>query len=225
MHYLLFYEVDDDYVSKRAEFRNEHLKKAWQSSERGELMLGGALANPLDGAVLLFKGDSPEIAERFAKADPYVTGGAVKRWYVREWTTVAGEDAAAPIHPNPDEYPTKLQAASSESQANSSFAKGAIVRIWRGHSLAEKAPKYTRHATETVFPKLRKVPGNRGAFLMERRINRKIEFLVLSLWDSMEAIQKFAAQNPDQAVVEPDAKAVLSDFDDYVTHYTVVNAT
>src|SRR6267154_4559969 len=101
MHYLLFYEVGEDYVSRRAEFRDAHLEKAWKASERGELLLGGALANPVDGAVLLFRGDSPDVAEKFAKADPYVTSGTVKRWHVREWTTVAGEDSAMPIRPNP----------------------------------------------------------------------------------------------------------------------------
>lgn len=100
MHYLLFYEVGDDYVSRRAEFRAAHLEKAWQASERGELVLAGALASPVDGAVLLFQGDSPEVAERFAKADPYVTSAVVKRWYVREWTTVAGEGAATPVRPD-----------------------------------------------------------------------------------------------------------------------------
>ena len=99
MHYLLFYEVGDDYVTKRAAFRDVHLEKAWKASERGELLLGGAFANPVDGAVLLFQGNSPDVAENFAKADPYVTSGAVKRWYVREWTTVAGKDATAPIRP------------------------------------------------------------------------------------------------------------------------------
>lgn len=99
MHYLLFYEVAEDYVSRRAGFRRAHLEKAWQASARGELVLGGALANPVDGAVLLFQGDSPDVAEKFAKADPYVTSGAVKRWYVREWTTVVGDDAATPIRP------------------------------------------------------------------------------------------------------------------------------
>ena len=99
MHYLLFYEVGEDYVSKRAQFRDAHLAKAWKASEHGELLLGGALANPVDGAVLLFQGDSPEVAEKFAKADPYVTSGAVKRWYVREWTTVAGKEAVTPVRP------------------------------------------------------------------------------------------------------------------------------
>jgi uncharacterized protein YciI len=97
MHYLLFYEVGDDYVPKRAQFRELHLKKAWEASERGELVLAGAFAKPVDGAVLLFKGDSPDVAEKFAKTDPYVVNGAVKRWYVREWTTVAGQGAATPI--------------------------------------------------------------------------------------------------------------------------------
>ena len=99
MHYLLFYEVGEDYVVRRAEFRDLHLAKGWAASDRGELVLGGALANPVDGAVLLFKGDSPAVAENFANSDPYVLNGLVKRWYVREWTTVAGELAAVPIHP------------------------------------------------------------------------------------------------------------------------------
>jgi uncharacterized protein YciI len=97
MHYLLFYEVVDDYVERRAALRSAHLEKAWAASERGELVLGGALANPVDGAVLLFTGDSPAVAESFAKADPYVTEGLVREWRVREWTTVAGATASTPI--------------------------------------------------------------------------------------------------------------------------------
>jgi uncharacterized protein len=100
MHYLLFYEVGEDYVSRRAPFRDAHLEKAWKASERGEILLAGALANPVDGVVLVFQGDSPEVAEKFAKTDPYVTNGVVKRWYVREWTTVVGKDAAIPVRPN-----------------------------------------------------------------------------------------------------------------------------
>jgi uncharacterized protein YciI len=100
MHYLLFYEVGEDYVARRGEFRNAHLTLAWKASGRGELLLGGAFANPVDGAVLLFKGDSPAVAEAFAKADPYVTNGIVTRWYVREWTTVAGEGSATPVRPS-----------------------------------------------------------------------------------------------------------------------------
>jgi uncharacterized protein YciI len=100
MHYLLFYEVGEDYVSRRAEFRNAHLELGWKASDRGELVLAGALANPIDGAVLLFKGDSPEVAEKFARADPYVINGIVRRWYVREWATVAGKDSTVPIRPD-----------------------------------------------------------------------------------------------------------------------------
>jgi uncharacterized protein YciI len=99
MHYLLMYDVADDYIDRRGTFRETHLKKAWESHARGELILGGALADPVDGTVLLFCGDSPKIAEDFAKADPYVTNGLVTRWRVREWTTVVGETATQPIRP------------------------------------------------------------------------------------------------------------------------------
>jgi uncharacterized protein len=99
VHYLLFYEVTDDYLAKRAQLRSAHLEKAWAASERGELVLAGAFAHPVDGAVLLFTGDSPAVAENFAKADPYVTQGLVRKWRVREWTTVAGKAATTPVRP------------------------------------------------------------------------------------------------------------------------------
>ena len=98
-HYLLFYEVVDDYATRRAAFRSAHLDLAWKANERGELVLAGALANPPDQAIFLFKGESPAAAEAFAKADPYVANGIVKRWYIREWTTVVGESAANPVRP------------------------------------------------------------------------------------------------------------------------------
>ena len=99
-HYILFYEFVEDYLERRAEFRTAHLGLAWKASDRGEIVLGGALTNPTDGAVIVFKGHSPEIAENFAKTDPYVINGLVKRWHVREWTTVVGPDAASPVKPD-----------------------------------------------------------------------------------------------------------------------------
>jgi uncharacterized protein YciI len=93
MHYLLFYDVVDNYGEKRTPFRKDHIAHARAAADRGELVLAGALANPVDGTVLLFKGDSPASAEAFAKADPYVTNGLVTKWRVREWTTVIGKDA------------------------------------------------------------------------------------------------------------------------------------
>lgn len=97
MHYLLFYEFVPDYVERRAEFRAHHLQLAWESQARGELILAGAFANPVDGATLLFKCDSHEIPERFVAADPYVLSGLVTSWRIREWTTVVGKDAANPV--------------------------------------------------------------------------------------------------------------------------------
>jgi hypothetical protein len=97
MHYLLFYDVADDYLERRPDFRGAHLAYARRAVERGELVLGGALADPVDGAVLLFRGSSASVAKRFAESDPYVTNGLVKRWRVREWTTVVGTEAETPV--------------------------------------------------------------------------------------------------------------------------------
>ncbi len=92
MHYLLMYDVVDDYVTRRAPLRAAHIALARQAAARGEIVLGGAL-NPPEGVVLLFRGESPAAAEAFAKADPYVQNGLVTSWRVREWTTVVGPDA------------------------------------------------------------------------------------------------------------------------------------
>jgi uncharacterized protein YciI len=94
VHYILFYDVVEDYMEKRAEFRDAHLKLAKQAHERGELVLAGALTDPADGAVLVFQGTSPEVAAAFANADPYVINGLVTAWVVREWATVIGEGSS-----------------------------------------------------------------------------------------------------------------------------------
>ena len=98
-HYLLRYDFVADYATRRAQFRSAHLNLAWAAHDRGELLLAGALTDPIDTGVLLFRGDSPDVAERFARADPYVVNGLVLSWQVREWSTVAGALAANPMRP------------------------------------------------------------------------------------------------------------------------------
>jgi uncharacterized protein YciI len=77
MHYLLIYDTAPDYLEKRSQFRAEHLRLAWEAHERGELVLAGALSDPVDGAILLL----------------------IARWRIRPWTTVVGKDAGTPIRP------------------------------------------------------------------------------------------------------------------------------
>jgi uncharacterized protein YciI len=98
-HYLLIYDLSDDYLARRAEFRGLHLELAWAAHERGELVLGGALTEPADRAILMFKGETSEVARDFAKSDPYVTSGLIKSWTVRPWLTVVGALAANPVKP------------------------------------------------------------------------------------------------------------------------------
>lgn len=97
MHYLLIYDLSPEYLAKRGEYRTEHLELAWQAHERGELVLGGALMEPTDTAILMFQGEGPEAAEAFAKNDPYVKNGLIEKWRVQQWMTVVGKDASAPV--------------------------------------------------------------------------------------------------------------------------------
>ena len=96
MHYILFYDVVDNYVERRAPFRALHLAHAKAALDRGELVLGGALADPADGAILVFRGETPGAAEIFAQSDPYVLNGVVTKWRVRKWATVIGQGASPP---------------------------------------------------------------------------------------------------------------------------------
>ncbi|WP_020651482.1 YciI-like protein [Massilia niastensis] len=99
MHYVLTYDLAPDYLERRGEFRDAHLKLAWEAHERGELLLAGALAEPVDQAVLIFQCDTPEPVQLFAARDPYVTHGLVRAFHVRQWNTVVGEQAATPVRP------------------------------------------------------------------------------------------------------------------------------
>jgi uncharacterized protein YciI len=97
MHFMLFYDYVPDYLERRGSLRQAHLSYAQAAIDRGELLLGGAFADPPNGAMILFRADSPAVAQEFAKADPYVRNGLVTKWWVREWTTVVGEGAAQPV--------------------------------------------------------------------------------------------------------------------------------
>lgn len=99
MHYVLIYDYAPDYLERRADFRDAHLKLAWESHARGEFQLGGVLADPVDSALLWFKAESPAVVEEFVANDPYVKNGLVVKWRIRPWMTVAGALAEAPIHP------------------------------------------------------------------------------------------------------------------------------
>ena len=93
VHWLLLYDVVDDYLERRPAFRAAHLAHAAAAHERGELLFAGALAEPPDGAVLGFLADGPDVAEAFARDDPYVVNGLIKSWRVRRWVMVVGEGA------------------------------------------------------------------------------------------------------------------------------------
>jgi uncharacterized protein YciI len=89
--YLLLYDLVDDYLERRGEFRGDHLALAKAAYERGDLVLGGALADPADRAVLAWRTDDPAVVEDFVRSDPYVAHGLVTHWQVRPWTVVIGD--------------------------------------------------------------------------------------------------------------------------------------
>jgi uncharacterized protein YciI len=89
-YFALFYDVVDDFVSRRTAYREEHLRFAREAHDRGELILAGALTDPADRALLIFRAADRSVVEEFARNDPYVINGLVTRREIRPWNVVIG---------------------------------------------------------------------------------------------------------------------------------------
>jgi len=97
-----------------------------------------------------------------------------------------------------------------------------IARTWHGKATAEHAPAYVGHLRGSVLPQLERIAGYRDAYILQRQSDDAVEFMVMTLWESMDAIHAFAGEHPEVAVVEPEARAVISGYDHEVAHYEVV---
>lgn len=95
-YYLLEYDVVPDYLERRKEFRKAHLALAWAASDRNEMILGGPVSEGSPDGLMLFRGESPAVAENFARNDPYTINGLVTAWRVRQWVTTVGKTSLAP---------------------------------------------------------------------------------------------------------------------------------
>jgi len=201
-YYALFYEVVDDFVARRAPFRQEHLRLANETRERGEIVFAGALAEPADRALIVFHAADESNAESFARKDPYVLNGLVKKWEVRPWNVVVGNEPA--------------------STASSAPPTGAILRRWSARTTEAQLPKYLDHFSKNVLPELRRVPGYLGATVSLRRAEGEVEILVETNWRSLDSIRNFAGSDLEAAVVAPEAAALLTSFDRRVRHSEIV---
>ena len=201
-YYAVFYEVVDDFVARREAYRGEHLRRVSESYERGELILGGALAEPADRGLLVFHVADKRTALAFVENDPYVVSGLVKRWEVRPWQVVTGNEVATdPIVPK---HPTE------------------ILRAWSARTSEQNWPRYREHFTKNVLAELNKLPGYLGATLSVRAAGEQREILVETYWRSLDAVRKFAGVDIDTAVVSSEAAAVLTEYDKSARHYEVV---
>jgi len=188
----------DDYVARRGEFRELHLGAARAARERGELVLAGAFAEPVDRALLVFRTDEKSKVEDFARKDPYVVNGLVKKWEVRPWKVVVGQ----------------------EPPARSADA-GTVLRHWSARTSGSQLPKYLDHFSKNVLPELRRVNGYLGATVSVRHIGNEAEILVVTSWRSLESIRDFAGPDLEAAVVAPEAAALLTNFDRRVRHHEI----
>jgi uncharacterized protein len=198
-YYALIYETVDDYVARRAEFRELHLRMAREVRERGELIFGGAFDDPVDRALLVFHVDDKRKVEDFARKDPYVVNGLVKKWEVRPWKVVVGQEQRAP-------------------SAVPAVPMGAILRHWSARTTETQLPKYLEHLSKNVLPELRQINGFLGVTVSVRHSTSEAEIFVETMWRSLDAISGFAGADLEAAVVAPEAAALLTDYDRRVRH-------
>src|SRR5258708_14747037 len=199
-YYALFYELVDDMVNRRVPFREEHLRLARESRERGELVLAGALTDPVDRALLVFHVDDKSKVEASARKDPYVVNGLAKKWEVRPWNVVVGNDRPA---------------------SPAATLPGAITRHWSARTTEAQLPRYLDHFSINVVPELRRVAGYLGATISLRRLESQIEIVVETTWRSLDAIRNFAGPDLEAAVVADEAATLLTNFDRRVRHYEI----
>lgn len=200
-YYALFYEVVDDFVARRAPFRGEHLRRANEANARGDIVLAGALAEPPDRALIVFHTEDKSKVEEFARKDPYVVNGLVKKWEVRPWNVVIGN---------------------KESTPSVTAASGTILRQWTARATQGQWPRYRAYFSAKVLPELRKVDGFLGARLCVRHVESEVEILVETSWRSLESMRDFAGPDLEVAVVFEEAAAMLTKFDGRVRHYETV---
>ena len=101
-----------------------------------------------------------------------------------------------------------------------------IARLWRGQTaIATNTEAYFRYLTGTLFPSLKDLAGHHGAWIMRRDVDGRTEFLAMTLWESRQAIEAFAGADIAKAIVEPEARAVLAEFDEFARHYEVAFRT
>jgi uncharacterized protein YciI/heme-degrading monooxygenase HmoA len=198
-YYALLYELVDDMVTRRVPFREEHLRLARESRERGDLVLAGALTEPVDRALLVFHVDDKSKVEAFARKDPYVVNGLAKKWEVRPWNVVVGNQP--PV-----------------SSTSPALATGSILRRWSARTNESQLPKYLEHFSKNVVPELRRVPGYLGVSVSTRRLQDEVEVVVETTWRSLESIRAFAGPDLEAAVVADQAAALLTHFDRRVCH-------
>jgi len=195
-YYALFYEVVDNFIDRRVPFRQEHLRLANEARERGEIVFAGALAEPAS-ALIVFHVDDKTKAESFARNDPYVQNGLVKKWEVRPWNVVVGNEPSAS---------SKLP------------APGGILLRWTARTTEAQLPKYLEHFSKNVLPELRRAPGYLGATVSLRRLENEVEIAVETTWRSLESIRALAGPDLEAAVVPDEAAALLTTFDRRVQH-------
>ena len=100
-----------------------------------------------------------------------------------------------------------------------------IARTWHGTATPANAGAYRNHFITRVAPHLKEITGHHGAHLLQREVDGRVEFLAVTLWDSIETIKQFSGPDPERGNVEPEARAAVLSFDEFAGNYEVAYST
>lgn len=202
-YFALFYDTVDDYVARRAQFRAQHLEKAREAYARGELILAGALADPVDRALLVFRTPDQQAVEEFARHDP-----------------VRHPGARAKLGGPPVERRDRQRSGGAGTAATGA-GRPMIARVWTARAASGQAAPYAAHLRGVVLPAIEQLAGYEGATVLQRQDGDDIEIVVMTWWRSLEDVRAFAGDEPVRAVVADAAQALLARFDREVRHFDV----
>ena len=94
-----------------------------------------------------------------------------------------------------------------------------IARLWHGYTNPANADAYEQLLRAKILPGIHRVKGYQGAYLLRRSVGADVEFITVTLWESMDAVREFAGEGHATAVVTEEARRLLAHYDEQSVHY------
>ena len=99
-----------------------------------------------------------------------------------------------------------------------------IARLWHGYTKPEDAPTYHEMLLKSILPGIHRIAGYKGSYVLRKDVDGEVEFITITLWESLDAIREFAGPDYEKCVIAPDAAHLLTRHDARSTHYDAIKS-